>query len=213
MLLALMDRRSRPAGELARLAGISPSTASAHLQRLTDGGLIQVCVSGRNRYYSLAGPEVARAVEALQALAPGQQVTSLRAARTGTNLAFARTCYDHLAGELAIALANSLVTRGVIAPLRSGSIGTLRKPHDEVLAFLGVSTADAPGRRPALRGCLDWTQRVPHVAGALGAKVLSGMTSQGWLALMSGSRAVRLTDAGRQALTESALFPSDLLVA
>ncbi|MBA3410938.1 MAG: helix-turn-helix transcriptional regulator [Geodermatophilaceae bacterium] len=213
MLLALMDGRSRPAGELARLAGIRPSTASAHLLRLTDGGLIQVSASGRNRYYSLTCPEVARAVEALQALAPPLPVRSLRAARTGTALAFARTCYDHLAGELAVGLARTLVDRGVIAPLKSGAVGQLLQPEHELLDVLGVGAAPDFARRPAVRGCLDWTQRVPHLAGALGAQVLSGMTGRGWILAMTSSRAVQLTDEGRRALREAALLSDDLLVA
>lgn len=214
MLLALMDGRARPAGELARLAGVRPSTASGHLQRLTDGGLIAVTVTGRNRYYSLASAEVARAVEALQALAPPLPVRSLRAARTGPALAFARTCYDHLAGELAVALTGALVDRGVIAPLQSGAVGKIRQPEHELLRFLGVaSAAPSSGRRPAVRGCLDWTQRVPHLAGGLGAQVLSGITEQGWIQPMTSSRAVRLTDEGRRALTDAALFSKDQLVA
>jgi DNA-binding transcriptional ArsR family regulator len=214
MLLALMDGRSRPAGELARLAGVRPSTASGHLQRLADGGLIQVTVSGRNRYYSLAGAEVARAVEALQALAPPLPVRSLRAARTGTALAFARTCYDHLAGELAVALAEALVDRAVIAPLLAGAVGELRQPEHELLSVLGVTGAESQnGRRPAVRGCLDWTQRVPHLAGALGGQVRSGMTEQGWIRPMSSSRAVRLSDEGRRALEAAAVFSKDQLVA
>lgn len=214
MLLALMDGQARPAGELARLAGVGPSTASGHLQRLTDGGLIEVTATGRNRYYSLASAEVARAVEALQALAPALPVRSLRAARTGTALAFARTCYDHLAGELAVGLAGALVDRGVIAPLRSGAIGALRQPEHELLAFLGVGTATpTASRRPAVRGCLDWTQRVPHLAGGLGAQVLTGLTDQGWIAAMTSCRAVRLTDEGRRALTEAALCSKEQLVA
>lgn len=214
MLLALMDGRSRSAGELAGLAGVRPSTASGHLQRLTDGGLIEVTVSGRNRYYHLGSAEVARAVEALQALAPALPVRSLRAARTGSALAFARACYDHLAGELAIALAGALVDRGVIAPLRSGAVGELQQPEHELLHFLGVpATTSTSGRRPAVRGCLDWTQRVPHLAGRLGAHVLSGMTEQGWIRPMDASRAVRLTEPGRLTLAEAGLFSRDQLLA
>jgi len=214
MLLALMDGRSRAAGELARLAGVRPSTASGHLQRLTDGGLIQVAVSGRNRYYSLAGAEVARAVEALQALAPPLTVRSLRAARTGTALAFARTCYDHLAGQLGVGLARALVDRGVIAPLQAGTVGELCQPEHELLDLLGVTATEFPaGRRAAVRGCLDWTQRVPHLAGALGAQVLAGMTEQGWIQPMLASRAVRLSDEGRRALVTAAVFSKDQLVA
>lgn len=213
MLLALMDGQSRPAGELARLAGVRASTASGHLQRLTDGGLIEVTVVGRNRYYRLTGVDVARAIEALQALAPPLPVRSLRAARTSTALAFARTCYDHLAGELAVALAGVLVDRGVIAPLESGAVGELLHHQHELLAFLGVDAVPTLGRRPAVRGCLDWTQRVPHLAGELGAQVLIGLTRQGWIRPMAHSRAVRLTDQGRHALGEAALFSKDLLVA
>jgi len=213
MLLALMDGRSRPAGELARLAGIRPSTASGHLQRLTDGGLVQVNATGRNRYYTLASAEVALAVEALQALAPPLPVRSLQAARTGTALAFARTCYDHLAGELAVALAGVLVDRGVITPLSAGEVGELLQPGHDVLVLLGVPAEFPSTRRPAVRGCLDWTQRVPHLAGALGAHVLSGITEQGWIRPMPSSRAVRLTEQGRLALTGAALFSKDQLVA
>ncbi|MGI8722269.1 MAG: ArsR/SmtB family transcription factor [Geodermatophilaceae bacterium] len=213
MLLALMDGRSRPAGELARLAGIRPSTASGHLQRLTDGGLIRVTVVGRNRYYALAGGDVARAIEALQALAPAVPVRSLRAARTSSALAFARTCYDHLAGELAVALATVLVDRGVIAPLEPGSVGDLLQPQHEVLTLLGVGSAPVAGRRPVVRGCLDWTQRVPHLAGGLGALVLSGVIGQRWMVPMTSSRAMRLTDEGRRALAEAGVFSNGLLVA
>ncbi len=213
MLLALMDGRSRPAGELARLAGIRPSTASGHLQRLTDGGLIRVNAAGRNRYYTLASAEVARVVEALQALAPPLPVRSLRAARTGTALAFARRCYDHLAGELAVALAAALVDRGVIAPLETGAVGELLQPRHDVLTLLGVPAEFTSTRRAIVRGCLDWTQRVPHLAGGLGAQVLAGMSEQGWLRPMTSSRAVQFTDEGRLALTEAALFSKASLVA
>lgn len=213
MLLALMDGRPRPAGELGHLAGIRPSTASGHLQRLTDGGLIEVSVSGRNRYYRLAGPEVARAVEALQALAPAKPVTSLKAARAGTALAFARTCYDHLAGELAVGLARTLMDNKVIGRLESGEVGELHLPDHELLALLGVDVADPYPRRPTVRGCLDWTQRVPHLAGALGARILTGMTAKGWIQPLASSRAVKLTDAGRGALVDAGLFSADLLVA
>lgn len=213
MLLALMDGRSRPAGELARLAGVRPSTASGHLQRLADGGLVEVTALGRNRYYRLACAEVARAVEALQVLAPSRPVRSLRAARTGAALAFARTCYDHLAGELAVAIAAALVQRGVLAPLQCGAVGELLHEKHELLDLFCVGAMPTSGRRPVVRGCLDWTQRVPHLAGGLGAQLLAGISEQGWIVPMAGSRAVRLTDRGRQALAESELLSSDLLAA
>lgn len=117
MLVALLDGRSRPAGELARTAGVSAGTASEHLSRLTAGGLTTVTRSGRHRYYRLSGHEVARALEALQALAPPRPVRSLRDARTGSALVLARSCYDHLAGELAIHIADGLTRRAVLARL------------------------------------------------------------------------------------------------
>ncbi|WP_249012264.1 helix-turn-helix transcriptional regulator [Conexibacter sp. DBS9H8] len=201
MLVALLDGRSLPAGELARAAGVSPATASEHLSRLTVGGLTTVSRSGRHRYYTLSGREVARALEALQVLAPVRAVRSLRDARAGSALAFARSCYDHLAGELAIKLTDVLTREGAFAPLVTGEKGTLLNAAHPLLADLGLNVpVHNPSRRPMIRGCLDWTERQPHLAGHLGAAVLTALTSRGWLQPTPTSRAMCLTPEGRHGL-------------
>jgi len=202
MLVALLDGRCLPAGELARAAGISPSTASEHLARLTAGGLTTVTSSGRNRYYTLRNDEVAQTLESLQTIAPTRPVRSLRDARTGSALAFARSCYDHLAGQLALHLANALTAQGALAPLVAAQEGVLLNGGHQLLVQLGVHVPGRTGmsRRPVVRGCLDWTERQPHLAGHLGAAVLTALTSREWLQPTANSRALRLTDHGRRNL-------------
>lgn len=120
MLTALLDDRPLAAGELARLAGVTPATASTHLARLLDGGLVTVVSQGRHRYYRLAGPEIAAAMEALAHLSPVTPVRSLRESQAATALAEARTCYDHLAGRAGVALLDALLARGILAPAPDG---------------------------------------------------------------------------------------------
>jgi len=140
-------------------------------------------------------------LEGLQTIAPPQTIRSLRDARTGTALAFARSCYDHVAGQLALHLANALTTQGAIAPLVPAQKGTLLHAEHPLLAALGVEVPARNGtsRRPMVRGCLDWTERQPHLAGKLGAAVLTALTSRAWLQPTS-SRALHLTDDGRRNL-------------
>lgn len=203
MLVALLNGKPLSAGELARTAGVSPGTASEHLSRLVAGGLIAVARSGRQRNFTLNGNQVARAVEALQALAPARAVRSLRDARIGSALGFARSCYDHLAGRLAVQLADVLILRQAIAPLVAGQKGMLLDASHPLLAQLGLEVpVHNAGRRPMVRGCLDWSERQPHLAGHLGASLLAAMTARNWLATSSTSRALRLTDNGRRQLAK-----------
>ncbi len=203
MLVALLDGRSLPAGELARAAAVNPSTASEHLSRLDDGGLTTVIRSGRHRYYTLRSDEVAHALEALQALAPARPARSLRDARTGSALTFARHCYDHLAGHLAMQLTSALTRTGALAPLAAAEKGTLLDPGHPLLAQLGLDIPIRnPSRRPMVRGCLDWTERQPHLAGHLGAIILIELTSRGWLQPAPASRALHLTPDGRHRLAQ-----------
>jgi len=192
---ALHDGRALPASDLARHAGVAPSTASEHLAKLVDGGLVSVERSGRHRYFRLAGAEVAHAIEALAALAPQTRPRSLRQATIGEALAAARTCYDHLAGALGVAVADALLRRHAIEE-RDGAF-TLGPAVDDTLASLGIDSL--PARRTAVRRCLDWSERRPHVAGALGAALCTRALEQRWIERLPGSRAVRLTEAGRKA--------------
>lgn len=198
MLSALEDRRALPASELARRAGISASTASEHLGRLVEGGLLAVERSGRHRYFRLAGEEVARALEALSAIAPRAPVRSLRAANTASALCRARTCYDHLAGRLGVAVADALVRRRALR-----QVDRRFEPGPRAAAVfetLGIELeAAGSGRRPFALSCLDWSERRPHVAGALGAAIASRALAAGWVERRSESRALDVTERGREA--------------
>jgi DNA-binding transcriptional ArsR family regulator len=196
MLTLLLDGRAYPAGALAQAAGIGRPAASAHLQKLIAAGLIEVDRQGRHRYHRITRAEVAQAVEALAAIAPPVPVRSLRQSTLARQLATARTCYDHLAGRAGVALRVTLLDHGVLTdgPLAVSEIGGGR------LAALGVDTeALARERRPLVRDCLDWTERVPHLAGSLPAALLSAAAERGWVTRREG-RAVDITATGWGAL-------------
>jgi DNA-binding transcriptional ArsR family regulator len=211
MLWALSDGRPRPAGELARQAGVSASTASEHLARLLAGGLVVVERHGRHRYYRIAGSSVVAALEAIGALARPARALEFREAAVARVVRHARSCYDHLAGTLAVHITRSLIERGVLV---------LRNEQYEVPAG-GVSFfADELGvdidrvrasRRQFAKACLDWTERDYHVAGALGAELLRQFISLGWLERTEASRALRVTSLGRRRF--GALLGVDPLVA
>jgi DNA-binding transcriptional ArsR family regulator len=197
MLQTLMDRRARTAGELARLAEIAPSTASQHLGRLSDGGLLAVEAQGRHRYYRLADQKVASLLESLMAFAPAP--AAHRTPNVGFDLRFARTCYDHLAGTLATALYDRLAGDGTLHVTAEGL--ALTPAGARRLRSLDIDSETLrAGRRPLARACLDWTERRHHLAGALGAALLDGFRERGWLIPRSVPRALRLTTTGRRAL-------------
>jgi len=195
MLSALHEGKPLPGGELARRAGIATSTASEHLSRLVDAGLVRAERRGRHRFYSLAGEDVARAWEALAVIAPPMEVRTLRAASVGAALAEARTCYDHLAGRLGVAVTDALVSAGALDDRDGGlALGEERS----ALEALGVEVDALRGRRPLVLRCIDWSERRPHVAGALGAAVASRCLERGWIERLPSTRAVRVTRAGRE---------------
>ncbi len=195
LLLTLMGGRALTAGELAQRAGISPSLASAHLSRLLDGGLISVQQEGRRRYYRLAGHEVAEALEALLRIAPSKPVASLRESRQGEAIQLARTCYDHLAGAVGVALTDSLQQQGMIEPVADGYLVTTGGQRRLEALGLDVESLRAQ-RRPLARPCLDWTECRPHLAGALGGAIAGRLLELGWLRRIADSRALRITDVG-----------------
>jgi len=200
MLEALVDGTAWPATDLARVAGVAPSTASGHLAVLVEYGMVVATSSGRHRYYRLSGPDVARAIEALQVIAPSVPARSLRQHRVTADLVEGRTCYDHLAGNLGLRVADLLVGSGCIPQLEVRVHTELVQPlpAHPVVAALVLDCVAPAGRRPTVRGCLDWTGRRPHVAGALGAHVLELFRRNAWISSRPGSRAVRLTDAGHR---------------
>ena len=204
LLLALMEREPLPAKDLADRAGIAPSTASEHLAKLLAGGLVGAEKNGRHRYFRLAGASVADALEALAAIAPAREVHSLRDASAAEAIRTARTCYDHLAGGLGVALADALRRRQIIAR-RNGSL-VLGRSARTGLRALGIELeALRQGRRPVLRACLDWSERRPHVAGALGAALAGRFLELGWIERRAANRSVAVTPAGRAGFRELGL--------
>jgi DNA-binding transcriptional ArsR family regulator len=215
VLLALGDGRALPASALAAEAGVTPATASSHLARLVDGGLIVVAPRGRYRYYSLAGPAVGELIEMLGRLAPFQPVTSLREGSRAHAVRFARRCYDHLAGRLGVALAAAMIEQGLLEghdgsvdlDRMTGSrpaggvldpVGYLLTDHGRtVLADLGVTSP----RSPVVRCCVDWSEQRHHISGPLGRALLTRFTEIGWLRRDDRSRAVHLSGNGRAGLT------------
>ncbi len=201
LLLALIGGRPLTAGELADRAGISPSLASSHLSKLLDGGMVSVAQHGRERRYRIAGPHVAEVIEAMLTIAPAQTATSLRESKRGENIRHARSCYDHLAGQLGVGLTDSLQHQRLIQAAENSYQLTDR--GQTRLQDLGLDiTALRQRRRVFARPCLDWTERRPHLAGALGAGIADRLLELDWLKPIPGTRALRVTDTGRKGLRE-----------
>jgi DNA-binding transcriptional ArsR family regulator len=202
MLDALTGGVPLTAGELARVAGVAPSTATEHLDRLERGGLAISERRGRTRHVRLAGPDVARALEALAAIAPPKRASGLRAWQHGEALRSARSCYDHLAGLAGVALADALVERCVLEPGDGGF--AITPAGEEELAHFGLDLGAIRGaRRATARACLDWSERRPHVAGALGAALFVELLDRRWLRRRPDGRALTLTPAGASGLAST----------
>ncbi|MFD8706163.1 ArsR/SmtB family transcription factor [Kitasatospora sp. NPDC059648] len=221
---ALLDGRAWTAGELARSAGVAPSTASEHLSRLIAGGLLAEARQGRHRYVRLASTAVATVIEDLavfaqataEAAAPGHtaptgstparagrsEPRNLREATRQSAEARARTCYDHLAGRLGVAVADALLDRGLVAD-RAG-LAVTERGHSW-LAAQSIELpprAGRPGGRPVVRSCLDWTERRSHLGGALGAALCRTALDRAWVERIGSGRALKVTPDGCRALRE-----------
>ncbi len=204
MLDALSGKHSLPAGELARRAAITPQTASAHLGKLVDGGLLVLIREGRHRYYQLASAEVAHALEALSVIAPPAKVYSLRESLAAERLRFARTCYDHLAGKLGVQLTQILQDTGVLHLEEQERSCRVTEEGERFLTEFGIDLESLRGLRRAFAlPCLDWSERRYHLAGALGAAFAERLFLLGWIERQSASRAVRLTESGQSGFTET----------
>jgi DNA-binding transcriptional ArsR family regulator len=216
ILTALDDGRALPASVLAGEAGVATSTASAHLSRLVDAGMLAMEAHGRHRYYRLAGPQVGELIEAVAKVAPAQPVRSLREGTRAEALRRGRTCYDHLAGRLGVGIMAALLRQEWLAGgdgcfhSRTAGRDRLSAPGWDVsytitdrgaaqLAALGVDCSDA-GRRPLVRYCVDWSEQRHHLAGALGARLAVRLQDMGWTERSPNNRAVRITEAGGRGL-------------
>lgn len=202
MLLKLLSGRALPAGELATAANVSPQTASGHLTKLTQARLIEVESQGRHRYYRLASTEVASALEAMLVLLPGTRNDRKQPTppNVGT-LAYARTCYSHLAGWLGVRIVDGLQTNGLLSP-RENKAFFVTEAGIAWFDRLGIPvikhrTTATPKHA---RQCLDWTERRPHLAGTLGVALYRRFVDLGWLAALPKTRAVRVTLRGKEEL-------------
>jgi DNA-binding transcriptional ArsR family regulator len=214
VLLALNDGRALPASLLAAEAGVCASTASSHLSKLVAAGLLSVQPHGRHRYYRLAGPQVGRLIEALTQLAPAQSIRSLRQGTRAHALRQARTCYDHLAGRLGVAIMGAMLDRGYLIG-GDGDFHAERAVHDQLAgyghdidyhltadgeAFLSDFGAVLPSKRPVVRYCVDWSEQRHHLSGAIGRNLLNRLLELEWIRRSPSNRAVHITDAGRAGL-------------
>ena len=193
MLAALMDGRALTAKELAYAAHVTPQTASGHLAKLSDGGLLAGEKQGRHRYYRLASPLVGQMLEGVMAVFGPDDAPRATTWRGGEALRTARTCYDHLAGRLGVALADALTDRGHVALGADG--GEVTEAGLRFLGEFGATPAD--GRRVFCRPCLDWSERRPHLAGRVGAALACRCFDLGWIKRQRDTRAVAITSAGR----------------
>jgi DNA-binding transcriptional ArsR family regulator len=220
VLRALADGRELAASVLADEAGVAASTASVHLGKLVDGGLVTAERRGRHRYYRLARPEVARAMEALAEIAPAAPIRSLREGTKAQAVRAARTCYDHLAGRLGVAIMSSLIADGALTggdghherdrarEDRPSSIGRdldYRLTDDGADRFTGIGVdveRALAGPRTPIRYCVDWSEQDHHLSGALGAALAARLFELRWVERLPRTRAVLVSDEGRRGLSE-----------
>ena len=201
ILFALSDGRALPACDLALHAGVTAATISYQLEKLIAGGLVAADRHGRHRYYRLASPTVIGLLEALATVAPPAPARTFREGQEGKALRLARTCYDHLAGQLGVRIAEALLAGGCLVP--SARDYVLTPAGERLFRRLAVDVAGArSARRSFARACLDWSERRHHLAGALGAALLDRLFELGWIERTPSSRAVRLSDPGRRGLRD-----------
>ena len=194
MLTSLMGGQALTASELANVAGVAAATASGHLAQMLDGGLLAVEKQGRHRYFRLAGPDVATAIEALMDLAQ-QSGHRVRPGPRDPEMRKARVCYDHLAGERGVELFATLTRRKLVA-FEEGAIAITRRGERRFAEFGIDVVALKSARRPVCRACLDWSERRSHLAGALGARLLERLFELRWASRVEDSRVVRFTPQG-----------------
>ena len=200
MLVGLLDGRALTAGELSMIAGVSPQNASGHLNKLRQANLICIEAQGRHRYYRLASSDVAHALESLAAISSAPKLTEKESPEL-SQLRFSRTCYDHLAGKVATEITSALLRHGYLRA--KGRDFAITAGGSVFFATLGIETTALHAQRRVLaRRCLDWTERKPHISGALGAALLLRFKELRWIVPLRGSRVVRITAAGQEQLAK-----------
>ncbi|MBN9671245.1 ArsR/SmtB family transcription factor [Roseibium aggregatum] len=207
ILSALMNGKALTATELAAEAGITGQTASSHLKKMIEGGLLSQNKQGRHRYFTLAGPEVGATLEALMGLAARKGHLRTRTGPKDPALRNARVCYDHLAGDIAVRIFDNLSARGFLEASSDKGGLRLSPSGSDFVSSLGIDLAALhASRRPMCRACLDWSERRNHLAGGLGAAMLTWFEKQGWVMREPDSRVVHISARGRSELF--GLFPA-----
>ncbi len=199
ILCALLDGRALTAGELAYAARVSPPTTSGHLNKLLAAKLIALAQQGRHRYYRLAGPHIAAMLETIMNVASFAP-PRLRPSHIAKNLRRARMCYDHVAGQLGVAIADALQANGAIELSDEG--GEVTRAGEAFLLSLGINARSLSSRRAFCRPCLDWSERRPHLAGALGAAITERLIALGWIERVRDGRALVITVTGTRGLRD-----------
>jgi DNA-binding transcriptional ArsR family regulator len=204
MLSALVGGTALTASELALEAGVTLQTASSHLGKLTAGGLLKLSVQGRHRYFALAGPQVAAMLEAIMGVAATLGPQRVRPGPRDKAMREARVCYDHLAGDLAVAMLDGFLARCLI--VRDGDAFELGTDAAAFFAERGIDVAMlSSARRPVCRGCLDWSVRRSHLAGSLGEAILSQAFAERWARREPDGRVIAFSPQGRQAFRKTFL--------
>lgn len=215
VLLALLGGHTLPAAVLAAESGVGAATMSVHLAKLVDGGLLSVERRGRNRYFRLADPGVAESLAALARISPSRPRESLRQHNRAEALRFARTCYDHVAGEVGVALMDQLLSHGLISGPTTADADPSRGPEDadepnyqltvagrRTMASFGLDLNQFTARRDIVGICADWSHGSYHLAGSLGAALTRRLLDLEWLRRDSGTRILRVTATGAPGLQD-----------
>ncbi|MEK3874798.1 helix-turn-helix domain-containing protein [Paenibacillus sp. FSL H8-0122] len=207
ILTVLLDGRFHSASELAYMARIKPQTASFHLAKMIDANVVTALKQGRHRYFAIGDQEVARVMESLLSIAPPVTVKSLRQSSQDKALRYARTCYDHLAGNVGVQLTDALLSSGIL--LEEEDRYTVTERGERFFADFGVDLNEAATKRRLFsHQCLDWSERRHHLAGALGNALLERVLELDWVRRLPGTRAVQVTDEGKAGFEE--VFSLDL---
>lgn len=208
ILTVLLDGRFHPASELAYLAGIKPQTASFHLTKMVDANIVAVEKQGRHRYYGIENQEVAQVMESLLSIAPPVEIKSLKQASEDKAIRYARTCYDHLAGNVGVRLTEALVQSGIICEEKDRFLVT-HKGMEFFAAFqIDLERVKKKTRRSFSHKCLDWSERRHHLAGALGNALLERLLELNWIQRLPKTRAIKITADGKQGFKD--IFSIDI---
>lgn len=202
ILAALIDGRALTATELAAIAGVAPQTASGHLAKLTQANLLALEKQGRHRYYRIASPLVGSMLESIMTVAAVQLPARRATSRIDEAMRNARTCYDHVAGRLGVAIADAMIARGLVVLDDDG--GVVTASGADFLATFGATPVKPDGlRRAFCRPCLDWSERRWHIAGAVGAALCSRYVELGWIERGKNTRALTITAKGRRGFADT----------